>query len=186
MVMESHKWKYDFAQVYMVLFCFCLYWSCSCIGFVSGQINQNSSSLSLTLHAVTSLHSSSLSSYASLSSGDLDSLLVSKTSTHSPSLISYPSSSPSLSQIAELETSTPWYWPDRIMGILIPLWDHSAWILGTTFVAYQVGLVVYRLWFSPLAKFPGPKLAAASLWLVYFCLCLQERVMSNWQRPMED
>lgn len=46
------------------------------------------------------------------------------------------------------------------------LWNHInlkasvAFILGL----YLVGLLIYRLWLSPIAKFPGPRIVAITGW----------------------
>lgn len=54
------------------------------------------------------------------------------------------------------------------MGLVQLLLEHPVCAAASACFVYTIGLVVYRLWLSPLAKFPGPKLAAATLWYEFY------------------
>lgn len=47
------------------------------------------------------------------------------------------------------------------------IWDVACGIVALLFF-YRFVVIIYRLLFSPLAKFPGPKLAAATSWYEAF------------------
>lgn len=47
-------------------------------------------------------------------------------------------------------------------------WEHAAIIAIATLVLHTISLSIYRVYLSPVAHIPGPKLAAATFWYEFY------------------
>lgn len=59
-------------------------------------------------------------------------------------------------------------------------------MIAAALFVWEVGGVTYQLYFSPLAKFPGPKIAASSRWYEFYHDCIRKGKfylkLQDWHR----
>lgn len=130
---------------------FTFFWRC--IGFCFTLME----GLSCTIYSIYS-SSTPLSPSSSSSSTSPNTVTSSSTSSLTPN-------NPNTNTIPNQYKSTPY---PQTMKLLEPFINHWIVCLVTIFLVYQIALLVYRLWICPLARFPGPRLAAASLWYEFY------------------
>lgn len=71
---------------------------------------------------------------------------------------------------------------DRALHVSLPSATAMfATSFGLVFLC-SVSLAIYRLHFSPLAKFPGPRLAALTLWYEFYFDLVKVRIFQSTAR----